>query len=521
MTMTAQDRPRPSRPVAPDVLIAGAGPTGLMLALWLTRLGVRVRIADLKPGPVRETRAIALQARSLEFYDQLGLAPEVLHHGRPFDAINVFVRGQWNTRIDLHGVGRDVTPYPYLYIFTQDQNEALLVHHLEALGVTVDWETAVSGVTQDDAGVHAVLSRGDHQEFVRAAYIAACDGARSAVRQALGIALSGGTYEERFYVADVQLGGRVIDGEVNLALDDQTFLATFPMGERGRHRVVGQVPPGAGEHPEFEVVRPQIEASGLAEVGHLHWFSTYKVHHRVADRFQLGRAFILGDAGHVHTPVGGQGMNTGLGDAINLSWKLAQALRGSPGALETYEAERRPFALSLVGTTDRVFTGVVSEGALARFVRLEAVPRLLPLLTRPRPVRRQAFRIVSQTRLHYPDSPLSVGQAGRVRGGTRLPWVPLTEGSNFDVLRSLTWQVHVYGAASPDVVTWCGRRGVPLHVFPWSPAAQRAGLAEDAVYVVRPDGYVGLAQASPDGAALDTYAQRWLAPELDRQEVNA
>ncbi|WP_309569664.1 FAD-dependent monooxygenase [Deinococcus sp.] len=493
-----------------DVVISGAGPTGLMLALWLTRLGVRVRVADLKPGPVQETRAIAVQARTLEFYDQLGVGDAAMKLGRHFAAVSLFVRGRRRAAVSLRGVGDDLTPHPYLYILTQDRNEELLVSELARLGVSVDWNTEVTGLSQDDTGVSVTLRRAGQDEVVRAAYVAGCDGAGSVVRHALGIPLSGGTYTQRFFVADVDATGAIRDGDLNLSLTTHRFLAFFPMPEPGRHRVVGEFPPELDEAAGFEAVRGQIEADGLARVSQVHWFATYHVHHRVADRFPQGRAFIRGDAGHVHTPVGGQGMNTGLGDASNLAWKLEQGVRGRPAALNTYGPERRPFALSLVNTTDRVFTTIVNPSRLAAWVRTVLAPTVLPRVMRFQAARRFLFLTVSQTRLHYPDSPLSRGRAGRTMGGMRLPWVRGAGADNFAALRSLSWQVHVYGTPQPALLTWCGVRDVPLHVFAFGPVARRAGLAENAVYLVRPDGYVGLAQPTLDRTALDAYADRWL-----------
>lgn len=495
-----------------EVLISGAGPTGLFLALWLTRLGASVRVADPKPGPVQETRAIAVQARTLEFYDQLGLGEAAMARGRHFDRLNLFVQGRRRGAVRLHGVGEGLTPHPYLYILTQDQNEALLVGQLERLGVQVDWETEVVGFTQDDQGVTTTLACRGQQTTLCSAFIAGCDGARSVVRHTVGVPLSGGTYDQRFYVADVSLEGKVREGDLNISLDDDHFLAFFPMPEPHRHRVVGQLSATVPEQASFEHVRPELEANGLARVRQVHWFSTYHVHHRVADRFRSGRAFILGDAAHVHTPVGGQGMNTGLGDAANLAWKLAQVLHGGPRELlDTYEPERRPFAVSLVNTTDRIFTGIVQATPMARFLRLTVVPTLLPILTRAEAVRRLLFLTVSQTRLHYPDSGLSQGRAGRVQGGDRLPWVPGPDGrSNFDALRTLDWQVHTYGPPTPALLAWCARHEVPLQVFEASRAAQAAGLDAQGVYVVRPDGYVGLACHHFDHATLDAYAEHWL-----------
>nr|WP_161880657.1 FAD-dependent monooxygenase [Deinococcus alpinitundrae] len=493
-----------------QVLIAGAGPTGLMLALWLTRLGVRVEIVDPKPGPTLETRAIAVQARTLEFYDQLGLGEEARARGRDFHELSIWTGGQLRASVNLEGVGAGQTPHPNLYILTQDQNEALLLAHLKALGCTPRWQTELTSFRQDERGVTATLTHAGQTQTVRATYLAGCDGASSTVRRQLGVKLSGGTYAQRFYVADVTTSGERRANDVNVSLDDDQFLAFFPMPGLHRCRIVGQLPPGAGDSATFETVRPQIEKQRVAEVKEVHWFSTYRVHHRVANTFQVGRAFLLGDAAHVHSPVGGQGMNTGLGDAANLAWKLGQALRGHPAALASYGPERRPFALSLVSTTDRAFSGVVNPSPLARFIRTTLIPDLIRVLTRPRPVRRLAFLTLSQLRIRYPNSPLSAGQAGAVRGGDRLPWVPNAAGSNFTALGSLKWQVHVYGAASPELLTWCGQQNLPLHVFAHGAAARRAGLCEDAVYLVRPDGHVGLAQPHFNRPAAATYVERWL-----------
>ncbi len=504
-----------------EVLIAGAGPTGLLLAVWLTRLGVQVRVVDPKSGPTEETRAIGVQARTLEFYDQLGLGQEALVRGHHFDAVNLWVRGHFRGRVRLRGVGEDFTPHPYLYILTQDQNEVMLLKHLEEKGGAVAWQTELTGFTQDENSVTATLRRGDQTETVRAAYLAGCDGARSMVRHGLGMPFTGGTQAQTFFVADVTATGKLRPGDMNLGLDDKNFLASFPMLGPDHHRIVGQLPESADEHSTFESVRPEVEAYGMAHVKEVHWFSTYRSHHRVAARFRVGRAFLLGDAGHVHSPVGGQDMNTGLGDAANLAWKLAQALHGGDRAvLNTFESERRPFAASLVNTTDRIFSGVVNPSALARFVRTRVIPAVLLVLARPRSVRRQLFLAVLQTRIRYPDSPLSAGRAGRVRGGDRLPWVSDGATSNFDALKSLGWQIHVYGTPNPKLLAWGTARGLRLYAFPFTRAARRAGLVKGALYLMRPDGYVGLAAPRFEQASLDTYAERWL-PRVPSSSVRA
>src|ERR1700693_2767463 len=238
------------------------------------------------------------------------------------------------------------------------------------------------------------------------------------------------------------------------------------------------------------------------DIRKVNWFSTYRVHHRVADHFRTGRAFLVGDAAHIHSPVGGQGMNTGIGDAVNLAWKLAAVLHGRVDAplLDSYESERIAFARRLVATTDQAFTGVTSTGAIARLVRLHIVPILFPLITKLPSLRRVMFRTISQTAINYRGSSLSQGRAGTVHGGDRLPWVKLENSDNFAPLTSLDWQVHVYGEATAELQTACQDHKLPLHVFPWSVAVRRSGLRRTAVYLVRPDGHVALADA--DGSAI-------------------
>jgi hypothetical protein len=205
-------------------------------------------------------------------------------------------------------------------------------------------------------------------------------------------------------------------------------------------------------------------------------------------------------------------MNTGISDAVNLAWKLAAVLQGRtlPSLLDTYEPERIAFARRLVATTDQAFTAVTSPGRLAQLIRVEVAPRLLPALARSASFRRLMFRTISQTAVHYRASSLSEGHAGQVRGGDRLPWVPSESATdkqtdNFSPLTSLDWQVHVYGEAGSGIADLCRGRGLALHLFPWRPTMERAGLKRDAVYLVRPDGYIGFADPEANAARLEGY----------------
>ena len=499
-----------------DVLIAGAGPTGLVLALWLTRLGVRVRIVDKTAEPGTTSRALVVQARTLEAYRQIGLADEVVAKGVRFGGVNLWAAGRKAAHVSLGDIGKGLSPFPFATIFPQDEHELLLIEHLAAAGVTVERGVSLTGFDERGGHVRARLRGADGAEAVcDAAWLAGCDGARSAVREASGADFPGGTYAQMFYVADVEASGPVVDGELHIALDDADFLGAFPMKGARRVRLIGMVseaPEGGEDDVAWKDVSGGVGARLGLKVRKVNWFSTYRVHHRVAGSFRHGRAFLLGDAAHIHSPVGGQGMNTGIGDAINLAWKLAAVVqrRGDEALLDTYEPERIAFARRLVATTDRAFTVATSPGPIARLVRLDVMPRLLPALIGMDIVRRLMFRTVSQTAVEYRDSALSAGGAGRVQGGDRLPWVTLEHGGdNFAPLAELDWQVHIYGEPAPALIEACVARRLKLHAFDWRPSFWRAGLLPGALYLVRPDGYVAVADPNANPAALANYLDRW------------
>ena len=494
-----------------DVLIVGAGPTGLVLALWLAKFGVNVRIVDKTAEPGTTSRALAVQARTLELYGQLNLADFVIEHGHKVPAVNLWVKGNTTARLLFETVGKGLTAYPFLEIFPQDEHERLLIERLEKFDVLVERRTELIRFTEERGRIAARLRGPDGQEEdCEAKYIAGCDGARSIVRETLGTGFPGGSYRQVFYVADVDAAGPAVNGELHADLDEADFLAVFPLAGEGRARLIGTVRDERADRAEtlkFEDVSSRAIEHLNVEVKKVNWFSTYHVHHRVANQFRKGGAFLLGDAAHIHSPAGGQGMNTGIGDAINLAWKLAAVLAGraADSLLDTYEAERIGFAKRLVATTDRVFSFVTAEGRIADIVRTRIAPAVLPKVVAFEGAREYIFRTVSQITLNYRRTPLSAGSAGHVHGGDRLPWAPSDGVDNFSSLSAMIWQVHVYGVASTQLAGWCAARQVPLHVFDWKPEHEAAGLARDALYLLRPDTYVALAEAPGTPDALDRY----------------
>jgi 2-polyprenyl-6-methoxyphenol hydroxylase-like FAD-dependent oxidoreductase len=479
-----------------DVLVVGAGPTGLMLANWLVKLGVDVIVVDGKDGPTRESRALVVQARSLEIYDQLGVGDVVLAAAQRADSLSPGYVDRVFGRIPVGPLGRGVTPFPYLEVLEQSRNEEILYENLQKLGLDVRWETAVTAVTQTDDGVEAKVGN----DTVRARFCVGCDGSNSAIRRYRRIPFEGTTNPHRFFVLDAVAAAGLVGTAINVRPGDDDFMLAFPMKGRGNWRLIGLVRDQDGDRDLTEEdVRPRLRRFAVT-YDRSRWFATYRVHHRIAAVFRDGPFFLAGDAAHVHSPVGAQGMNTGLQDAHNLAFKLADVLQGrrKDRWLDRYEAERRPVAKRLVTTTDRLFGVITSQTRGSRALRRLVVPLIAPVAVRALPRTRgggRLFQYLSQIRIHYWMTPGAEEASGGRRDpvvGRRLPWA----GGNFAALRSLQWQIHAYGGVTatqiPDL-------GVPVHVFAEAP---HTPLRPGHLYLVRPDGFVA-AESTPASALQD------------------
>lgn len=505
-----RNKSSPMETMTTQVLVVGAGPSGLMLAGWLVRHGVDCLVLDSKPNLSTATRALVVHARTLETYDQLGLGESALHLGRPALGINVWSNGRHRARVGFDDMGRGISPHPYAFVLPQDKNEEILLEHLRRHGGSVRWQHRLLELWEQADGVRARVETPDGVVEILADYACGCDGASSTVRHAMGLKFPGGTYQDVFYVADVFATGNLVEGEINVALDRGDFQLAFPMPGEHRARLVGLLPEEFRGRPDLRFEEIESATSGRfgVEVAETTWLSSYKVHHRVASHFHLGRCFLVGDAAHVHSPVGGQGMNTGLMDATNLGWKLAAVLRRGANArlLESYSLERMPFAQRLVSTTDRAFAAVTSRSALLGFLRTRIFPFILALLSRLEWIRRWAFRVVSQTSIDYRASWVSRqigGLPGKLQAGDRLPWLSSDAGpGNFAPLVSCDWQVHVYGEVDQTLADWTR---LPVHRFGYGKMARRAGFVADAAYFIRPDGYIGLVMLNFDPFQAEEY----------------
>jgi 2-polyprenyl-6-methoxyphenol hydroxylase-like FAD-dependent oxidoreductase len=511
-----------------DVLIVGAGPTGLMLANQLGRRGVRAMIIDRHSGPAQQTRAMAVHARTLEIYAKLGIADRALELGRPGTGANMWSQGRLKARIPLSGMGNGLSAFPYVLMLGQDDNERIMGDHLRHWDIDVHWNTELVSLAQQSSHVTATVKGPDGRPTtITAAYVAGCDGARSSVREMSGIGFPGAPYEHVFFVADTEAIGSMVPDELNVYLWRNGFHLYFPMRGTDRWRVIGILPRELRGKQDltFEELIPSLRHEGAAALSFKScgWFSTYRIHHRCTERFRDGRCFLLGDAAHVHSPMGGQGMNTGLQDAYNLAWKLALVIskRAESALLDSYEAERRPVAHRLLATTDRAFRLLVSESWLAGIFRTRIVANLAALAMTRKRVRKIAFQAISQIGISYRQSPLSETLAGvdanTPRAGDRFPWLHLRFRPDgpcedlFERLDDTRFNLLVIGQRSPPRERLVFADLLEVHTIPPDPdnvrELARASITGPAYYLLRPDGHVGLAGTLLDPAAVS----RWFA----------
>ena len=514
-----------------DVLIVGAGPTGLMLANQLGRRGVRTLIIDRHAGPARETRALGVQARTLEIYSQLGIVEQALALGKVGDGANLWAQGHKMARVPLGEAGHHVTPYPYILVLGQDDNEKIMGARLADWGLSVQWNTELTGLEQHDDRVTASLKQPDGTtRTMQAAWVAGCDGAHSAVRELNGITFPGAPYEHVFFVADTEVTGGMVPDEVNVYLWREGFHLFFPMRGRDHWRIVGILPQALRDKDgaTFEDVLPSIhtEAGAGLTFKTCTWFSTYRIHHRGASRFRDRRCFVLGDAAHIHSPVGAQGMNTGLQDAYNLGWKLALVIGGRADAalLDSYEDERLPVAQRLLNTTDRAFRLIVSDNWLAGLFRTQILARVAAFAMSLERVQSIAFRVVSQTGIEYRAGALSRTLPGlperAPRAGDRFSWLRLRlqrDGPVQDLFKTfddLSFHLIVFGQGGPDDAIPDLGDLLRTHIVPADAVndveIDRAGVARPSFYLVRPDGYIGLCGARLQASAVSAYVSECL-----------
>ncbi len=367
-----------------DVLIVGAGPSGLMLACQLMVHNISFRIIDKKASPVIHSGALILHARTLEILDQLGLAEKAIESGIVARSIHIRFNSKKTVSIDIRNFGFGLTRFPSFLMLEQWKTENLLSEFLKAKDFNIENNTELVAFTNEDELVTSEIRKTTGEiELIKSRFLIGSDGTNSLVRKNLGIPFHGKTHQQRLFITDCEADLSVPGQEIIFSFTNGYTLGGFPL-TGNRWRIDGLVPlVQQKENAGFEDVKDFFSAnvdSGIV-LRNSQWFSVFRSHSRCAESFRQKRCFLVGDAAHVHSPVGAQGMNTGMQDSYNLAWKLAFYIRGkaSEELLDTYKAERRPIALNIIRHTDYAYSLLTSGTVLSRFFRLKLAPLLLPM----------------------------------------------------------------------------------------------------------------------------------------------
>ncbi|MQT13870.1 FAD-dependent monooxygenase [Segnochrobactrum spirostomi] len=517
-------------PGHPDVLVVGAGPTGLSLAITLRLHGASVRIIDRAAHPAPVSKALALWSASLEALRGMGVVDTFLEAGA---RLNALVIGDGDRELARLAVGDGIdSPFPFPLLLAQSRTEEILTARLAALGTTIEREVEFATLAQDATGVTATVKRPDgSEEIVRSAYLVGCDGARSAVRHALAIPFEGFTEPATYLLGDVRFSDPPLDHRsIYLWWHQGSTIALFPFGD-DLWRIFAVRAEGAGDAPpDIAELQRHLDRHGPRglHITEATWLSAFRINARLAQNYREGRVFLAGDAAHIHSPAGGQGMNTGIQDAVNLGWKLAAVLKGTGDAemlLASYGAERRPVARDVVDGASQKLHLAFSGGGLTRVAKDIAVSIFgnLPVVQRKLQVE------LSETEVVYRDGPLvALGggaprRAGRGDVGGRALDAPLLDdqggaGSLWPLLCVPRHTLLVFGEA-PLPAALAAREGADLRILrldaardPAGTVARRYEMARGGWVLVRPDQVVAARGASLDAPDLARYLGRVVSP---------
>lgn len=489
-----------------EVLIIGAGPTGLALACQLIRYGIDFVIIDKKETTTPHSKAIGVQARTLEIYEQFGISQDLILHGTLAEKARLVESGGVRGEVDLSNVGEGMSPYPFLLLVEQGKHEKILYDYILKSKKNILWETELENFSQGAEKVFANLKNSSGEIFqVEAKFLVGCDGAKSVVRGALGMTFEGSTFERLFYVADVEIEWEFPHDSLYVCLAENTITAFFPMtGGENHFRIVGTFPEDEtrreGEILYEEIEKQIVEDTQLdLDIHDVKWFSVYKVHSRRVNKFSEGRCFLAGDSAHIHTPAGAQGMNTGIQDGYNLAWKLAYVLRGKADEkiLETYNEERLENAKRLLQTTDRFFDFGASDEWFVAFFRTKVFPYIANFALNFDAVKKFIFPLISQVGINYRKSRLSVHDENfRVRAGDRMPYFVIDGASIYEKLKSPMFHLVSFSDGQTEMFSadeTFKDSFYDFHSFPLYPhVAEVFGCTKSFSVLLRPDNYIAM-----------------------------
>jgi 2-polyprenyl-6-methoxyphenol hydroxylase-like FAD-dependent oxidoreductase len=508
-----------------DVIVVGAGPTGLSLACQLIRYGVDFVVVEKNEAITPFSKALGVHARTLEIYEQIDLAKPAVERGTIAGKVRLLEGGKIVGEVDLSNMGEGLSAYPFLLVLEQSENERLLYDYVQRHLRDVDWQSELESFSQNESGIVAqVKTSNGETKSIAAKYLVGCDGPRSVVRHGLGLSFEGSTFARTFYVADVRIDWKFSHDALHVCIAEHGVVAFFPMPGENRWRIVGGFPEGHDKDPS-EILYEEIEARIKSEaeieldITRVDWFSTYKIHTRHVEKFSSGRCFLAGDAAHIHTPAGGQGMNTGIQDAYNLAWKLALVLKGTatPRLLDSYNEERLPNAKRLLQTTDRMFNIAAGTDWLVNVIRTTIFPPMAKFILSLDAVKKRFFPLISQIGISYRDSSLSSHATGaehfEVKAGDRLPYFLLEGKSIFDKLRAPRFHLLVFSdgpaTANTELQEEIDARYpnlVDYYAVPLNPTvAEIFGSSKPFQLLLRPDNYIAYISADTSPGLAQNY----------------
>ena len=479
-----------------DVLIVGAGPVGLFLANECARRGLRYRIVETNATQSQHSKALAIFPRTLEIFDMANVVGPFLDLANRVTSLAI-IAGE-------HQLGHmaftpEDTPYSFVAMVPQDVTEKLLVEELQRRGGKVEYETTFVSAVERDGYVAATLEQGGRTVEVSAAFVVGCDGAHSAVRHLLGLTFEGAMYESLFMLADIQSNETLPADQLQLCPNEVGPVAIFPMSAT-RRRIVAMIHEREDDAPSLEMVQRVLRErapKGLEALA-LHWSSYFQIHHRHVAKLHVGRMFVAGDAAHIHSPFGGQGMNTGLQDVWNLAWKLDLAIHGLAGEelLESYTSERLPVIKSVIETTHFMTKALGTPNKLAQAMR----DTLIPMVSRLAPFQHAFVKRLSELGIAYTGSPIVEGAGNRyfedaVRTGKLLHRFVLMPGGDADQSVAAVAKQLVDSMSDVLELKLDGVKGMKL---------------------IRPDGYIAYSAHTADQAALNSVREL-----LQRQTASA
>src|SRR5215211_1437157 len=508
-----------------DVIIIGAGPTVLSLACQLIRYGIDFVVVEKNDTVTPFSKAIGVQARTLEIYDQLGIAQHAIERGTIASRVRLIEGGEVRGEMHLSNFGKDLSQFPYMLMLEQSKNEELLYQFVQSHNGDVLWSTELESFSPHSAGVTARVKTPQGEiQTITGKYLVGCDGASSPVRHGLGLTFEGSTFERLFYVADARVEWKLPHDALHVCLARDVFVAFFPMLGEDRYRIVGTFPESKnveqGEVVYEEIEREIKEQAKLSlEISDVKWFSLYKVHSRRVNKFFNGKCFLAGDSAHIHSPAGAQGMNTGIQDAYNLAWKLALVIKGeaAESLLETYNEERLANAKRLLESTDRMFELAAGSHWLLSFIRTTIFPPVAGFMASLETVSKRVFPVISQIGINYRKASLSEhtgDESEDVKAGDRLPYFLVDGQSIFEKLKEPKFHLLVF--SNREQGAWANEFGdlVDYHLIPLSSRVSEIFETEKEFSVfLRPDNHIAFISSEVSVNGVREYLNRIASPD--------